>query len=135
MSRRVRWGYAPGSAPELPYTLGPYEAFAIVMQIDSGEDVRSRAFVSPKSVNATVGRHNRLQRCERRSNVEEEAEFMDSDADGGVNVSWLPPTLVGRARALVLRIVMPSVWTCLYVATHHPELSVHPWWYRSGYSI
>ncbi len=58
MSRRVRWGYAPGSAPELPYTLGPYKAFAIVMQIDSGEDVRRRAFVSPISVNATIGRHN-----------------------------------------------------------------------------
>jgi hypothetical protein len=83
MSRRVRWGYAPGSAPESPRTLGLHEAFAIVMQIDSGEDVRSRAFVSLILVNATIGRHNRLQHCKRRSNVEEEAELMDSDADGG----------------------------------------------------
>ncbi len=58
ISRRVRWGYASGSAPELPYTLGPYKAFVIVMQIDSSEDVRRRAFVSPISVNATIGRHN-----------------------------------------------------------------------------
>ncbi|KAL3791053.1 hypothetical protein ACHAW5_002830 [Stephanodiscus triporus] len=55
MSRRVRWGYAPGSAPDLPLVLGPHEAFATVMQIDAGEDVRSRAFLSPISVNATIG--------------------------------------------------------------------------------
>jgi len=61
---------------------------------------------------------------------------MDSDADGGdelivvaANARWT------IARASVLRIVMPSMWTCLYVATHHPGLLVHPWWYRSGYSI
>ena len=47
MSRRVRWGFAPGSAPDLPLVLGPYEAFATVIQIDAGEDVRSRAFLSP----------------------------------------------------------------------------------------
>jgi len=55
MSRRVRWGFAPGSAPDLPLVLGPYEAFATVMQVDAGEDVRSRAFLSPISVNAMVG--------------------------------------------------------------------------------
>ena len=55
MSRRVRWGFAPGSAPDLPLVLGPYEAFATVIQIDSGEDVRSRAFLSPISVNAMIG--------------------------------------------------------------------------------
>ena len=43
MSRRVRWGFAAGSAPELPLILGQYEAFATVIQIDAGEDVRSRA--------------------------------------------------------------------------------------------
>jgi hypothetical protein len=55
MSRRVRWGFAPGSAPDLPLVLGPHEAFATVIQIDAGEDVRSRAFLSPISVNATIG--------------------------------------------------------------------------------
>jgi hypothetical protein len=45
----------PPRAPELPYTLCLYEAFTIVMQVDSGEGVRSRAFVSPISVNATIG--------------------------------------------------------------------------------
>ena len=54
MSRRVRWGFVPGSAPYLPMTLEPYEAFATVIQIDAGEDVRSRAFISPISVNATL---------------------------------------------------------------------------------
>ena len=83
MSRCVCWGYAPGSALELLYTLGPYEAFLIVMKIDSSEDVRRRAFVSTISVNAKIGRHNQLQHCKRRSNVEEEAELMDSDTDGG----------------------------------------------------
>ena len=58
MSRRVRWGYAPGSAPDLPLVLEPYEAFATVIQIDAGEDVRSRAFLSPITVNATVGRRS-----------------------------------------------------------------------------
>ena len=55
MSRRVRWGFAAGSAPELPLILGQYEAFATVIQIDAGEDVRSRAFLSPISVNAMIG--------------------------------------------------------------------------------
>ena len=54
MSRRVRWGFVPGSAPDLPMTLEPYEAIATVIQIDAGEDVRSRAFLSPISVNATI---------------------------------------------------------------------------------
>lgn len=55
MSRRVRWGFLPGSAPELPLVLGPHEAFATVIQIDAGEDVRSRIFNSPVTVNAMVG--------------------------------------------------------------------------------
>ena len=54
MSRRVRWGFCPGTAPDLPLVLGPYEAFATVIQIDAGEDVRSRAFLSPVSVNAMI---------------------------------------------------------------------------------
>lgn len=55
MSRRVRWGFCPGAAPDLPLVLRPYEAFATVIQVDAGEDVRSRAFLSPVSVNASVG--------------------------------------------------------------------------------
>jgi hypothetical protein len=55
MSRRVRWGYIPGTAPTLPFILSPYEAFATVIQIDAGEDVRSRAFLSPITVTATIG--------------------------------------------------------------------------------
>mmetsp|Transcript_14022 Transcript_14022/g.30089 ORF Transcript_14022/g.30089 Transcript_14022/m.30089 type:complete len:613 (+) Transcript_14022:118-1956(+) len=55
MSRRVRWGFAAGTAPELPLVLGPHEALATVIQIDAGEDVRSRAFWSPISANAVVG--------------------------------------------------------------------------------
>ena len=34
---------------------GPYEAFATVIQIDAGEDVCSRAFLSSISVNAMIG--------------------------------------------------------------------------------
>ena len=45
MSRRVRWGYIPGTAPQLPLILNPYEAFATVIQIDAGEDVCSRALL------------------------------------------------------------------------------------------
>ena len=55
MSRRVRWGFLPGSAPELPLVLGPHEAYSTVFQIDAGEDVRSRIFHSPVTVNAMIG--------------------------------------------------------------------------------
>jgi hypothetical protein len=54
MSRRVRWGFLPGSAPDLPLVLGPHEAFATVIQVDAGEDVRSRIFNSPVTVNAII---------------------------------------------------------------------------------
>lgn len=60
MSRRVRWGFAAGTAPELPLVLGPHEALATVIQIDAGEDVRSRAFWSPISANAVVGGGERV---------------------------------------------------------------------------
>ena len=39
----------------LPLVLGLYEAFATVIQIDDGEDVHSRAFLSSISVNAMIG--------------------------------------------------------------------------------
>ena len=84
MSRRVRWGYAPGSAPDLPLVLGPHEAFATVMQIDAGEDVRSRAFLSPISVNATIGRRRGRDRRGRPSApvAVEDREDGDGGEDG-----------------------------------------------------
>ncbi|KAL3787581.1 hypothetical protein HJC23_000069 [Cyclotella cryptica] len=65
MSRRARWGFCPGTAPDLPLVLGPYDAFATVIQIDAGEDVKSRAFLSPVSVNAMVGSNDAVFKCER----------------------------------------------------------------------
>ena len=70
MSRRVRWGFSPGSAPELPMRLRPHEAFSTVIQIDAGEDVRSRAFLSPISVNATVGASSDWDRRDRANGGE-----------------------------------------------------------------
>lgn len=55
MSRAVRWGYAPGTAPDLPLVIKPHEAYATVIQIDAGEELRSRAFWSPVAVTALVG--------------------------------------------------------------------------------
>ena len=54
MSRHVRWTYAMGTAPSLPLKLMPYETFSTVLQIDAGEDLRSRTFVSPVAVTAVV---------------------------------------------------------------------------------
>ena len=70
MSRRVRWGFSPGSAPELPMLLRPHEAFSTVIQIDAGEDVRSRAFLSPISVNAIVGASSDRDRRDRAKSGE-----------------------------------------------------------------
>ncbi|KAL9186872.1 hypothetical protein ACHAXT_010592 [Thalassiosira profunda] len=74
MSRRVRWGFAPGASPELPLVLGPHEAWATVVQIDAGEDVRSRAFVSPISVNAVVGEATKSNRGESEDSNERGGE-------------------------------------------------------------
>jgi hypothetical protein len=54
MTRHVRWTYAQGTAPTLPITLLPYEAINTVIQIDAGEDLRSRTFLSPVAVTAVV---------------------------------------------------------------------------------
>jgi hypothetical protein len=54
MTRHVRWSYAQGTAPTLPITLFPYEAINTVIQIDAGEDLRSRTFLSPVAVTAVV---------------------------------------------------------------------------------
>jgi len=69
MSRRVRWGFAPGSSLAFPLVLGPHEAFATVIQIDAGEDVRSRAFLSPISVSATIGDFNACAESRSSSNI------------------------------------------------------------------
>jgi hypothetical protein len=55
MSRSVRWGYAPGTAPTLPLVLKPHEAFATVIVVDAGDNLESRAFASPVAVTALVG--------------------------------------------------------------------------------
>jgi len=61
MSRSVTWGYCPGVAPPLPLVLNPHEAFSTVIQIDAGEDLRTRSFFCPVSVTAFVGDHSRDQ--------------------------------------------------------------------------
>ena len=85
MSRRVRWGFAAGSAPDLPLVLEPYEAFATVIQIDAGEDVRSRAFLSPISVNALIGsdidlgnKENQEEKCGERIMVTSDTRWTSS---------------------------------------------------------
>ena len=85
MSRRVRWGFAAGSAPDLPLVLEPYEAFATVIQIDAGEDVRSRAFLSPISVNAMIGsdidlgnKDNQEEKCGERIMVTADTRWTSS---------------------------------------------------------
>jgi len=55
MSRFVRWSYARGTEPPLPLVLHPHEAYSTVLIIEAGEDLRSRDFISPVSVTATIG--------------------------------------------------------------------------------
>lgn len=55
MSKYVKWGYAPQTEPKLPMVLQPYDAFATVILIEAGEDLRSRTFFSPVSITAIVG--------------------------------------------------------------------------------
>lgn len=85
MSRRVRWGFAPGSAPNLPLVLRPHEAFATVIQVDAGEDVRSRSFLSPVSVNATIGRSS--DRAVADSGDEGLSEGLSEDWRGGERIA------------------------------------------------
>eukprot|EP00590_Aulacoseira_subarctica_P000037 CAMPEP_0172438260 /NCGR_PEP_ID=MMETSP1064-20121228/72704_1 /TAXON_ID=202472 /ORGANISM="Aulacoseira subarctica , Strain CCAP 1002/5" /LENGTH=557 /DNA_ID=CAMNT_0013186805 /DNA_START=161 /DNA_END=1835 /DNA_ORIENTATION=- len=58
MTRHVRWAYAQGTAPTLPITLYPHETVSTVVQIDAGEDLRSRTFVSPVAITAVVVENN-----------------------------------------------------------------------------
>jgi len=55
MSTSVRWGYAPGTAPSLPLVLKPRESVATVLQIDAGENLKTRGYISPVAVTAVVG--------------------------------------------------------------------------------
>lgn len=58
MSTSARWGYAPGTAPSLPLVLKPRESVATVLQIDAGENLRTRGYISPVAVTAVVGAKN-----------------------------------------------------------------------------
>ncbi len=55
LSTSARWGYAPGTAPSLPLILKPRESVATVLQIDAGENLRTRGYISPVAVTAVVG--------------------------------------------------------------------------------
>lgn len=55
MIKHVRWGYAKGTSPSLPFTLAPQEAVATVIQINASEQLASRTFVSPICVRGIVG--------------------------------------------------------------------------------
>jgi hypothetical protein len=104
MYRRVRWGFCPGTAPDLPLVLGPYEAFATVIQIDAGEDVKSRAFLSPVSVNAMVGVKDVLPKQLETNDGEERERVMVS-----TDVRWT------TSRVAQWRTATHSKSTCLSV--------------------
>ena len=55
MSRHVRWGYAPGTAPTLPFVLSPYEALSTVIKIDASDNLSSRTLFAPIAVVAEMG--------------------------------------------------------------------------------
>jgi hypothetical protein len=58
MIKHVRWGYVQGTAPSLPLTLKPQEAFATVIQINASESIDARTFVSPICVHGVVGENS-----------------------------------------------------------------------------
>lgn len=55
MTKHVRWGYVPGTAPTFPLILNPNEAFATVIEIHANEVMAQRSFISPICVRAVVG--------------------------------------------------------------------------------
>ena len=55
MSKAVRWMYASQCDPKLPLTLHPGDAVCTIIEIEAQDDRRTRSFVSPLSVTATVG--------------------------------------------------------------------------------
>ena len=103
MSRRSRWGFAPGSAPDLPLSLGRHEAFATVIQVDAGEDVRSRAFPSPISVSAAVG--------DERVMVAAGARWISSRVDVENSDAFRVDMSLRDAPAAACRVGTPLSWS------------------------
>lgn len=62
MSNRVKWGYVPQTAPELPLTLQPFEAFSIILNIQATDIASSKTYASPVSVTAVVGQDSLTSR-------------------------------------------------------------------------
>ena len=71
MTKNVRWGYASGTAPTLPFMLKPQDAFATVIQINANEVMMERTFVSPICVRAAVGTNH----CSAKVNVNSSDTF------------------------------------------------------------
>ena len=69
MSKYVKWGYAPHTEPKLPFVLKQHEAFATVLSIEAGEDLRSRLFYSPVSVTAMIGREDHEEGADDTTNT------------------------------------------------------------------
>jgi hypothetical protein len=55
MTKAVQWGYLPCTELRLPLSIGPHEAYSTILYVDAGEEMLSRAFVSPLSVTGYVG--------------------------------------------------------------------------------
>lgn len=56
MTKSMQWGYAPKTELSLPLTLGPRDAYCTVLTVNAGEEMQSRAFISPVSVTGAVGK-------------------------------------------------------------------------------
>jgi hypothetical protein len=56
MTKSFQWGYALKSAAHLPLTLKPHEAFSTIITVEAADDICSRKFIAPISVNAVVGK-------------------------------------------------------------------------------
>ncbi|KAL3914902.1 MAG: hypothetical protein SGILL_005894, partial [Bacillariaceae sp.] len=55
MTKAVQWGYLPNTELSLPLSIGPHEAYSTIVSVNAGEEMQSRAFVSPVSVTGYVG--------------------------------------------------------------------------------
>lgn len=55
MSRSVKWGYATGSDPHLPFKLERNEAYSTILTVDASDDVLCRSCSCPLSITATIG--------------------------------------------------------------------------------
>jgi hypothetical protein len=56
MTKAFQWGYALKSKAHLPLTLKPHEAFSTIITVEAADDICSRKFIAPISVNAVVGK-------------------------------------------------------------------------------